>query len=63
MAVLSYEDILKLAFDPVPSGPTVAFTVTYTRGEGRRKEGQLDVGEVVAINNGMNINVSKTNRS
>jgi hypothetical protein len=63
VAVLSYEDVLKLAFDPVPEGPTVAFSVSYTRGEGSHREGQLDVGEVVTINNGMNFNVSKTNKS
>lgn len=63
VAVLSYEDIVKLAFNPVPSGPTVAFSVSYTHHEGSHKDGQLDVGQVVTINNGMNFNVSKTNKS
>lgn len=63
VAVLSFEDIVKLAFPQVPPADVVAFTVTYTRGDGRHKEGQLDAGEVVEITNGMNFNVTKTSRA
>ena len=62
-AILSYEEILKLAFDPVPTGENICFTVTYTRGRGKCKEGQLAPGECVAISERMNFNVTKTDKS
>jgi hypothetical protein len=60
VAVLSYEDVLKLAFDPVPSGPGVSFSVSYSHGH---HEGILVAGQTVNIEEGFNFNVTKTDKS
>lgn len=60
---LSFAAIVALAFDPVPSSPTVMFTVTYRRGEGNKPEGTLVEGENVKVKEGMIFNVSATDRS
>lgn len=60
---LSFEQILKLAFDPVPSGPNWVFTVTYRRGDGHKPEGTLTPGEHVKVKKGMIFNVTATDKS
>jgi hypothetical protein len=59
----SFEEILALAFDPVPSGDQVEFTVAYRRGHGNEREGTLTAGETVKIKNGMIFDVSATDKS
>ena len=60
---LTYQEVLALAFDPVPSGPNVYFTVTYRRGHGDKPEGTLAEGGVVKVKEGMIFNVSQTDKS
>jgi hypothetical protein len=60
---LSYEQVVALAFDPVPVGPDVIFTVTYRKGPHRNPKGTLAPGESVLIKNGMIFVVTQTNRS
>jgi hypothetical protein len=60
---LSFENILELAFNPVPSGPNWVFTVTYRRGGGHKPEGTLLPGQRVVIKNGMIFSVTATDKS
>jgi len=57
---LSFEQIVALAFDPVP--PNSLFTVTYRRGQSNQ-EGTLQPGQTVHIHEGMIFNVTETGQS
>ena len=60
--VISYEEVVRLAFDPVPSGPNVLITVTYYRSQGD-KSGDLLPGGTVAVHDGMIFDVVATDLS
>lgn len=60
---LSFEQIVSLAYDPVPTGPSWVFTVTYRRGDGHKPEGTLRPDESVKVKNGMIFNVTATDKS
>lgn len=60
---LSFDAVVALAFDPVPSGPNWVFTITYRRGEGNKPEGTLAPGESVKVKDGMVFNVTATDKS
>lgn len=61
--VLSFTQIVALAFDNPPSGPNIVFTVTYRKGEGNKPEGSLVDGDTVKIKDGMIFNVTATDKS
>jgi hypothetical protein len=60
--VITYEEVIALAFDPVPSGPNIQITVGYYRGEGG-KSGDLLPGGHVAVHEGMVFDVTATDLS
>lgn len=60
---LSFEDIVALAFDPVPVGPNIEFTVTYRRGPKERPQGTLTAGHTVKVREGMIFNATATDKS
>lgn len=60
---LSFEEVVALAFDPVPSGPNVAITVTYRHAAQRPDQGMLIEGQSVKIKNGTVFNVTATDKS
>ena len=60
---LSFEQVVRLAFDPPPSGPDIVFTVSYRNGAGRPQDGRLNAGKSVKIQDGTIFNVSFTDRS
>jgi hypothetical protein len=60
---LTYDEVLALAFDPVPSGQNWVFTVNYRGGHGRRGAGSLTPGESVEVVNGMIFDVTATDKS
>jgi Multiubiquitin len=60
---LSFEQVVNLAYDPVPSGPNWVFTVTYRRGHGHKPEGTLKPGESVKVKKEMVFNVTATDKS
>ena len=60
---LSYDQVVLLAFNPVPVGPDIIFTVTYRKGPRQNPKGTLAPGELVVIKNGMIFVVTQTNRS
>ncbi|MGH3626047.1 MAG: multiubiquitin domain-containing protein [Sciscionella sp.] len=60
---LTFDEVVALAYDPVPSGPNWVFTITYRRGGGRKPEGTLRPGESVKVKEGMIFNVTATDKS
>ncbi|SDN01117.1 Multiubiquitin [Lentzea albidocapillata subsp. violacea] len=60
---LTFDEVMGLAYDPVPSGPNWVFTVTYRRGHGNKPEGTLAPGESVKVKKGMIFNVTATDKS
>lgn len=62
-AELTFDQVVALAFDPVPTGEGVQFTVQYTRGEGHKPSGTLVEGQSVKVKDGMEFDVTQTNRS
>jgi hypothetical protein len=60
---LSFDQLVALAFNPVPVGPNVMFTITYRKGPHKNREGTLTEGGTVRIKDGMIFDVSETNKS
>lgn len=60
--VITFDEVVALALDPVPSGPNIQITVTYYRGEGG-KSGDLLPGKHVAVHEGMVFDVTATDLS
>lgn len=60
---LSFAEVVALAFDPVPAGPNILFTVTYRKGEGHKPAGTLVEGETVKVKDGMIFDVTATDKS
>ena len=60
---LSFEAAVALAFDNPPTGDGVQFTVQYTRGHGNKPAGTLVEGQSVKVKDGMEFDVTPTNRS
>jgi hypothetical protein len=52
-----------LAFNPVPTGPNIVFTVTFRKGPLENPEGTLTPGETVEIKDGMIFDVTATDKS
>ncbi len=61
--VLTFADVVKLAFPNPPPGDNVMFTVTYRNADSDRREGTLVEGQTVTIKNGTIFNVTATTRS
>jgi Multiubiquitin len=61
--VLSFKEIVALAFNPVPTRPNVLFTITYEHGPHANPEGTLMEGAAVKIKEGMIFNVRQTDKS
>lgn len=59
----SYEELVAIAFRPVPIGPDVLFTITYSKGPKANPKGTLPEGGSVSIKKGMIFVVTQTNRS
>jgi hypothetical protein len=60
---VSFDQIVRLAFDPVPTGPNILFTVTYGHGPKENPEGALLEGQTVKIKDGMVFSVTQTDKS
>lgn len=60
---ISYEAVVPLGLDPVPSGPNVLITVTYSDAPGPQRAGTLTPGHSVKIRNGTRFNVVATDKS
>lgn len=62
-AEISFDELVALAFNPVPSGPNIVLTVTYHRGQGNKPSGDLLPGGSVKVKDGMVFDVTATDRS
>jgi len=60
---ISYDQVIRLAFDSPPYGENTLFTVTYKRGAEHKPEGSLVAGESVKVKKGMVFNVVATDKS
>jgi hypothetical protein len=60
---LTFDEVVALAFDPIPSGPNIEITVAYRRGEGKKPAGTLVEGETVKVKDGMIFDVTATDKS
>jgi hypothetical protein len=60
---ISFEEVIRFAFDPLPTGENVIFTVTYRRGEGNKPEGSMVAGDVVKVKEGMIFDARATDRA
>ncbi len=60
---LTFNEIVALAFDPIPVGPNIMFTITYRHGPQANPEGTLIEGGRVEIKDGMIFNVTATDKS
>jgi len=60
---LTFDEVVALAFNPIPSGPNIVITITYRHGPRENPEGMLSKGEKVWIKDGMVFNVKATDRS
>ena len=60
---LSFEQVVRLAYDPPPAGENVQITVVFRRGHGNKPEGSLMPGQVLKIKEGMIIDVTATDKS
>ena len=61
--VITFEQVVALGLDPVPEGPNVVITVTYSHARGPKHEGTLRPGHSVEIKNGTRFNVKATDKS
>ncbi|MBS1807628.1 MAG: multiubiquitin domain-containing protein [Acidobacteria bacterium] len=60
---LTFDEIVHLAFNPVPTGPNIMFTITYRHGPPANPEGSLMEGKSVRIKDGMIFDVTPTDKS
>ena len=60
---VTFEEVIRLTFDPPPSGPYIVFTVSYRNGAGRPPEGRLVSGQKVKVQDGTIFNVTATDKS
>lgn len=61
--VLTFWEVVRLAYPPSADGPNVVYTVTFKKAAGSRHEGTLEDGQTVEIKNGTIFNVRRTDRS
>ena len=57
---LSYDEVIALAFDTVPTGPNVVITVSWRHGN---ESGTLVKGQSVKVKDGMKFDVTATDKS
>jgi hypothetical protein len=60
---ITFDQVVALAFPNPPTGDGVQFTVQYTRGQGNKPAGTLVEGQSIKVKDGMEFDVTPTNRS
>jgi Multiubiquitin len=60
---LTFDQVVALAFDPVPSGPYIEITVVYRKGPNHKRQGALTQGETIEVKDGMIFDVTATDKS
>ena len=59
----SFDEIVALAYETPPTGDGVQFTIQYTKGHSDKPKGTLVEGQSVKVKEGMEFDVTPTNRS
>jgi len=59
----SFNQIVALAFNPVPTGPNIVFTISYRKGPKENPEGTMTPGQTVEIKDGMVFDATATDKS
>ncbi len=57
---LTFDEVVALAFDPIPSGDNVVFTISWKSG---KKQGRLFEGQSIDVKEGMIFNVGHSTKS
>ncbi len=60
---LSYDEVVRLAFDNPLTGPDILITITYRRGHDDKPDGFLIPGGTVKVKDGMIFDVTATDKS
>lgn len=60
---LTFEEVVALAFENPQTGDGIQYTIQYTRGHGNKPAGTLVEGQSVKVKEGMEFDVTSTNRS
>jgi hypothetical protein len=60
---ISFEQLIVLAFGVFENNESTSYTVTYKRGEDKKPEGSMVIGDIIPVKDKMIFNVSKTNQS
>jgi len=61
--VLTYNELISLAFSNPPTGSNVTFTISYRNGPQSNPEGTVVEGRSVRVKDGMIFNVTSTDKS
>ncbi len=61
--VITYEEVVKLAFGSYDDNPNAVYTVTYSKGNSKKTKGSLVAGDSVKVKEGMIFNVTRTDKS
>lgn len=60
---VSFEQIVKLAFETPPSGENIEITVAYRKGPSGNQSGTMHPGERIKVTEGMIFDVTATDKS
>ena len=60
---MTFDEIVALAYETPPTGDGVQFTIQYTKGHSDKPKGTLVEGQSVKVKEGMEFDVTPTNRS
>ena len=60
---VTFDELVDLAFDDPKRGPQIVFTITFRNAAGRIKEGELDEGHRLKVQEGTIVNVTRTDQS
>lgn len=61
--MITYAEVVTLAYPDYPQHPEITYSVTYTRGQGDKPEGILPPGGSVKVKDGMAFSVNRTGQS
>jgi hypothetical protein len=60
---LTFDDVVRLAYDNPDTGPDITYSISYRRGVGNKPSGRLAPGGSVKVKDGMIFNVKRSDRS
>ena len=60
---LTFDEVVRLAFDQLPTGQDIMLTVTFRNGGGRPSDGSVVSGGSVKVQDGTVFNVTATDKS